>query len=77
MIIYKNILHKLQAAGYNTTRLRSEKILSESTLTKIRHNKPISTATLDKVCELTGLQPADLLEYRKDGAGSDKSGKAK
>ena len=65
MIIYKDILSKLRAAGYSTSRIRTEKLLTESTLTRLRNNRAISTATLDKICELTGLQPADLLEYRK------------
>lgn len=65
MIVYKNILEKLKSAGYTTTRIRKEKLLTESSLTKIRHNRPISTATLGKICELTGLQPADLIEYRR------------
>ena len=63
MIIYKDIITKLKTAGYTTRKIRDEKILPESTLTKLRHNKPINLATLDKICELTGLQPADLIEY--------------
>lgn len=65
MIVYKDVLAKLKKAGYPTTRLRREKLIPESTLTKLRHNKPISTETIDVICELTDLQPADLLEYRK------------
>lgn len=64
MIIYKDILGKLKAAGYNTTRIRKEKLISEKTLQHIRHNEPINTTTIDIICELTGLQPADLLEYK-------------
>lgn len=66
MIIYKDILSKLKEAGYSSTRLRKEHLLSEATLTSIRHNKPISTTTLDKICNLTRLQPHDLLEYKRD-----------
>ena len=66
MIVYKNILGKLADAGYNTTRIRREKILSESTLTQLRNNKRISTDTLDTVCRLTGLPVEDLIEYRQD-----------
>ena len=65
MIIYKDILNKLKEAGYTTTRLRREKILSESTLTKLRNNKAVSIDTLDIICELTGLQPSELIEYKK------------
>lgn len=66
MIVYKNILGKLSDAGYNTTRIRREKILSESTLTYIRNGKSISTDTLDTICRLTGLPVEDLIEYQQD-----------
>lgn len=65
MIIYKDILTKLKDAGYTTTRLRKEKIIGESILTRIRNNKAITTDTLDLICELTGLDVSDLIEYRK------------
>lgn len=64
MIIYKNVLEKLKEAGYNTTRIRKEKILSESTLTKLRNNEPINLETLDKICELTGADIPELIERR-------------
>ena len=64
-IIYKDILQKLKDAGYNTTRLRREKIISESTITRIRNGEPIKTPTLGVICELTGLDVSDLIEYKK------------
>ena len=64
MIIYKDILLKLKEAGYTTTRLRKEKILSESTLTKLRNNKPITTETLGVICNLTKLPVEEVIEYR-------------
>lgn len=66
MIIYKDVLQKLKDAGYTTTRLRREKILPESTLTKLRNNQPVSTETIGLICKLTKLQPADLMEYHPD-----------
>ena len=66
MILYKDILTKLKDAGYTTTRLRREKIISEGTLTKLRHNHPITTETIDLICNLTGLPVEDLIEHKKD-----------
>ena len=66
MIIYKDILTKLKDAGYNTTRLRREKLLTESTLTKIRNNQPITITTLDTICKLTNLPVEELIEYQPD-----------
>ena len=65
MMIYKDILQKLKDAGYNTTRLRREKILSESTITRIRKGEPIKTDTLELICELTGLPVEELIEYKR------------
>ena len=66
MIIYKDILTKLKDAGYTTTRLRREKLLPESTITRIRKNQTITTETLGVICELTGLPVEELVEYRKE-----------
>lgn len=66
MIIYKDILAKMKAAGYSTARIRKEKILSESTLTKIRNNKAITTDTLDVICGITKLPVEELMEYREE-----------
>ena len=52
MIIYKNILSQLKDAGYNTTRIRKEKLLPQSTLQRLRNSDPISTETLNIICTL-------------------------
>lgn len=65
MIIYKNIIDKLANAGYNTTRLRREHLISESVLSKIRHNESINIYNLNIICELTGLPIEELIEYKK------------
>lgn len=73
-IVYKvNILAELKAKGYNTNRLRKEKLLSEGVLQSLRKDKYISMDNLSKICGLLDCQPADLIEYQKEG---DVSGKA-
>ena len=42
MIIYLDVIDKLAKAGYNTTRIRREKILSEHTLQNIREGKSVT-----------------------------------
>lgn len=66
MIIYQGIFEKLTAAGYSATRLQKEKLIPASTQDRIRHNKPITTGTLDTICTLCHCQPGDLLTYEKD-----------
>lgn len=66
-IRYKiNVLSELKKAGYNTNRIRKEKLLSESTLQNIREGKIINANNLAKICELLNCQPGDILEYTKE-----------
>lgn len=62
-----DILSALKDAGYNTNRLRKEKLLSEGVIQSLRENKYISLQNIAKICELLDCQPADLIEYVKDG----------
>ena len=63
-IKYKlDILAALKDAGYNTNKLRKEKLLSEGVLQALREEKYISLQNVAKICELLNCQPGDLLEY--------------
>ena len=63
-ILYKiDILKALKEKGYNTNRLRTEKIIGEAYLTKIRKGEIVSTACLEKICKFLDCQPGDILEY--------------
>ena len=63
-IIYKiDILVALKEAGYNTNRIRKEKLLSEGVLQSLREKKYISMENLSRVCALLNCQPGDLIEY--------------
>ena len=66
-IRYKvDVIAALKEAGYNTTRIRKEKIMGEAMLQKIRSGQMVSWATLETICDLLGCQPGDLLEYVKE-----------
>lgn len=67
MIQYRfNLLEALNQAGYNTTRIRKEKLIPEATLQNMRYSKPISLTTLDTLCRLLNCQPGDILMYTKE-----------
>lgn len=68
MIIYKDILKKLNTAGYNTNRLRKEHLLSESTIQGIREGKPLTAKTIDTVCLLLNCQPNNIMQVVKGEA---------
>ena len=68
MIAYKtDIIQMLRDAGYNSNRIRKEKLMGMATLQKLRHKELVSWATIDTICSLLDCQPGDILEYKKDG----------
>ena len=70
-IKYKvDVIAALKEAGYNTTRIRKEKIMAEAMLQKIRSGQMVSWATLETICELLNCQPGDLLEYVGNSEGA-------
>lgn len=63
-IQYKTeILPLLKNVGYNTTRLRREKALSESTIQALRTGRVVSIDNLSRICSMLNCQPGDLIEY--------------
>ena len=62
-----DIIAALKEAGYNTSRIRKEKIMGEAMLQKIRSGQMVSWATLETICELLNCQPGDLVEYVREG----------
>ncbi len=64
MLAYKiNVLETLKEAGYNTTRLRKEKLLNESAIQYLRDGKPVGARALDHICMLLDMQPGNILKY--------------
>ena len=60
-----DVLSELKKSGYNTTRIRKERLFSESTLTDIRRGK-VPAAKLDTLCKLLGRQPGSIIRYVPD-----------
>lgn len=69
-----DVLAALKEAGWNTGRLRAENAdavargekqpgLSEDTLGRLRHGKPISWKNIETICRKLNCQPGDFLEY--------------
>lgn len=71
-IRYKiDILAALKENGFNTNRLRKEKLLSEGVIQSLREDKYIALQNLSRICELLDCQPADLLEYVREDNKND------
>lgn len=58
-----DVLGALKRAGYSSYRLRKEKLLSESTLQKLREGVLVSTDVIEQLCRLLNCQPGDILEF--------------
>ena len=64
MIVYKiDVLETLKDAGYNTTRLRKEKLLNESAIQYLRDGKPVGAKALNNICMLLDMQPGNIIKY--------------
>ena len=63
-IKYKiDVLEALREAGYTSYKLRTEKLMSESTIQKLRNGEMVAMSNIDIVCRLLECQPGDLIEY--------------
>lgn len=61
-----DILPALKEKGYNTNRLRQDKLLSESTIQKLREKKGVAWVNIETICKLLQCQPGNILEYVAD-----------
>lgn len=63
MYRYKiDVMKELSNRGFTSTRMRKEKILSESTMQSLRNGKGITTDTINTICIILRCQPNDILE---------------
>ena len=66
MIKYKiNVIESLKQAGYNSTIILKNNILSQSAMQKLRKNEMVGMKTLEQLCELLDMQPGDIIEFKK------------
>lgn len=62
-----DILEELKNKGYNSNRIRKDKIIGEAMLQKIRKGEMPSWAIFDKICSLLECQPSDIIEHYDGG----------
>ena len=63
MISYAPFYETLKARGLSTYRLIRDFGLSRSLLDRLKHDKPISTVTLDDLCAILNCRVEDILIY--------------
>lgn len=67
MIVYKiDVLAALRDRGYSTYTIKQQRMISESSMQRIREGQCVAGQTLNSLCRLLHCQPGDLLEYIPD-----------
>ena len=67
-----DVLNALKEKGYNTTKIRAEGLLSQSTLQKFRQQQGVSWENLETLCKLLECQPGELIVYVADADVQEK-----
>ena len=65
MISYDPFYETLKKKGISTYKLINQYGISRSLLDRLKHNKPISTVTLDDLCKILDCSVSDILVYVK------------
>ena len=64
MFVYKfDVLESLKESGYNTARLRKEKLLGENAIQSLRRGEMVGIIALEKICYLLDMQPGNIIKY--------------
>ena len=66
MISFKPFFDKLFLDEVSTYKLIKEHHISSSTINRLKHNKPVSTATVEKLCKALNCDVYDILEFKPD-----------
>lgn len=65
MISYKPLYKTMKEKGVSTYKLINEYGISRSLLDRLKHDKPISTTTLDTLCTYLDCKVEDVLVFIK------------
>ena len=66
MISYDPLYKTLKEKGVSTYKLITEHGISRSLLDRLKHNRPISTVTLNDLCSILHCKVEDVLVFTED-----------
>ena len=66
MISYEPLYETLKQKGISTYKLINEYGISRSLLDRLKHNRPISTVTLNDLCTILHCRVEDVLVFSED-----------
>ena len=73
MISYEPFYKTLKEKGISTYKLINEYNLSRSLLDRLKHNRPISTVTLNDLCTILHCNVEDVLLFTEDAIETTKT----
>ena len=66
MISYEPFYKTLKRKGVTTYKLINSYGISRSLIERLKHNKPITTVTINDLCTILDCDVKDILVYKKD-----------
>lgn len=66
MITYEPFYKTIKEKGITTYKLINQYGISRSLLDRLKHNKPISTVTLNDLCEILECRVEDIIMFVND-----------
>lgn len=65
MIVYTPFWKTIEKRNVSTYKLIKDYNISSSTINRLRHNQPVSTSTIDTLCELFDCDIKEIVEFKK------------
>ena len=66
MISYAPLYKTMKEKGVSTYKLINDFGASRSLIDRLKHNKPISTVTVNDLCRFLGCTVSDIMVYTED-----------
>ncbi len=66
MISYKPLYETMKKRGFTTYKLINTYGLSRSLIDRLKHDKPITTVTINDLCNILDCRIEDILIFEKD-----------
>lgn len=70
MIKYTPLFELMKKRGITTYTLIYKYKFSSSFVNRLKHNLPITTTSIDDLCNLLDCEPSDILEYIREEKSS-------
>ena len=67
MLKYKiDVIETLKEAGYNSTKILKDGIVSQSAMQKFRNYEIVGINIIEHLCKLLDMQPGNIIKYVED-----------